>query len=114
MCGWPIVLPTEAYSKLEQLLSKLKSMETSLLSTRAATIDDVPVLSRLIQELAKYERESQGVLITEDELRRDGFDRDRKFRAIIAEQDGQPVGFAVFFTCYSIGQVLVCSLRTSS
>jgi GNAT superfamily N-acetyltransferase len=76
-------------------------MEISMLSTRAATIDDVPLLRRLIQELAEYERESQAVLITEDELRRDGFGPEPKFRAIIAERDEQPAGFAVFFTCYS-------------
>jgi GNAT superfamily N-acetyltransferase len=76
-------------------------METSMLSTRAATIADVPLLRRLIRELAEYELESQAVLITEDELRRDGFGPDPKFRAIIAEQDGQPGGFALFFTCYS-------------
>ena len=72
-----------------------------MLSTRAATIADVPLLRRLIQELADYERESQAVLITENELRRDGFGPNPKFRAIIAEQDGQPAGFAFFFTFYS-------------
>jgi GNAT superfamily N-acetyltransferase len=72
-----------------------------MLSTRAATIADVPLLRGLIQELADYERESQSVLITEDQLRRDGFGADPRFRAIIAEQDGQPAGYAVFFTCYS-------------
>ena len=72
-----------------------------MLSIRAATIADVPLLRKLIQELAEYEQESQAVLITEDELRRDGFGPDRKFRAIIAEQDGQPAGFAFFFICYS-------------
>jgi GNAT superfamily N-acetyltransferase len=76
-------------------------METSMLSTRAATIADVPLLRRLIQELAEYERESEAVLITEDELRRDGFGPGPKFRAILAEQDGRPAGFAVFFTSYS-------------
>jgi GNAT superfamily N-acetyltransferase len=72
-----------------------------MLSTRVSTIPDVPLLRKLIQELAAYERESQEVLITEDELRRDGFGPDLKFRAIIAEQDGQPAGFAFFFPCYS-------------
>jgi GNAT superfamily N-acetyltransferase len=72
-----------------------------MLSTRAATIADVPLLRRLIQELAEYERESQAVFITEDELRRDGFGPAPKFRAIIAEQDGQPAGLAVFFASYS-------------
>jgi hypothetical protein len=32
-------------------------METSMLSTRVATIDDVPLLKKLIHELAEYERE---------------------------------------------------------
>jgi hypothetical protein len=67
-----------------------------MLSTRAATISDVPLLRRLIQELADYERESEAVFITEDQLRHDGFGADPKFRAIVAEQDGQAAGFAVF------------------
>jgi len=72
-----------------------------MLSTRAATIADVPLLRKLIQELAEYERESKGVLITEDELRHDGFGPNPKFRAILAEQDEQTAGFAFFFTSYS-------------
>jgi GNAT superfamily N-acetyltransferase len=72
-----------------------------MISIRGATIADVPLLRRLIQELADYERESQAVLITEDKLRCDGFGADPKFRAILADQDGQPAGFAVFFSCYS-------------
>lgn len=72
-----------------------------MLSTRSATIADVPLLRRLIQELADYEDESQSVLITEDELSRDGFGPDPRFRTIIAEQDGQPAGFVLFFTSYS-------------
>jgi len=72
-----------------------------MLSIRAATIADVPLLRKLIQELADYEQQSQEVFITEDELRRDGFGPDPKFCAIIAERDGQPAGFAFFFICYS-------------
>ena len=72
-----------------------------MLSIRAATIADVPLLRSLIRELAEYERESQEVLITEEQLRRDGFGPDPIFRAIVAEQNGQPAGFAVFFTSFS-------------
>lgn len=72
-----------------------------MLLIRAATIADVSLLRKLIQELAEYEREPQAVLLSEDELRRDGFGPDPKFRAILAEQDGQPAGYAVFFTQYS-------------
>ena len=72
-----------------------------MLSIRAATIADVPLLRNLIRELAEYERQSQEVLITEEQLRRDGFGPCPIFRAIVAEQDGQPAGFAVFFTSFS-------------
>src|SRR5262249_46680413 len=72
-----------------------------MLSIRSATVSDVPLLRRLIQELAEYERESQSVFITEDELARDGFGLNPKFRAILAEQYGQPAGFAFFFIAYS-------------
>ena len=72
-----------------------------MLSTRVATIDDVPLLKKLIHELAEYEREPQAVLITEEQLILDGFGPEPKFRAIIAEQDGQPAGYAVFFDSYS-------------
>ena len=71
-----------------------------MLSTRVATIADVPLLRKLMQELTEYEREPQTVL-PEDELRRDGFGPDPKFRAILAEQEGQPAGYAVFFPFYS-------------
>lgn len=76
-------------------------MESTMLSTRPATIGDVPLLRRLIQELAEYERESQAVLITEEELSSDAFGPHSKFRTIIAEWDGQTAGYAVFFTSYS-------------
>ncbi len=72
-----------------------------MLLTRVATIDDVPLLKMLIHELAEYEREPHAVLITEEQLIRDGFGPEPKFRAIIAEQDGQPAGYAVFFGSYS-------------
>jgi len=72
-----------------------------MLSTRPATIADVPLLRRLIQELADYEREPTAVLLTEDDLRRDGFGPHPKFRAIFAELDAKPAGYAVLFTSYS-------------
>lgn len=72
-----------------------------MLSIRSATIADVPLLIKLIRELAEYEREPHAALITEGELKQDGFGPDPRFRAIIADLDGQPAGYAVFFTCYS-------------
>src|SRR5215469_3970205 len=72
-----------------------------MLSTRPATVADVPLLRNLIQELADYEREPAAVLLTEDDLRRDGFGPHPKFRAIFGELDAKPAGYAVVFPSYS-------------
>jgi len=72
-----------------------------MLSIRLATINDVVLLRTLIRELAEFEKELDQVLITEAELARDGFGPLPKFRALIAESDGQPAGYALFFDVYS-------------
>ena len=72
-----------------------------MLSIRLATVKDVPLLRSMIRELAEYERELESVEITDEQLARDGFGEDAKFRALIAEWDGQPAGYAVFFPFYS-------------
>jgi len=72
-----------------------------MLSIRPATVKDVPLLRSMIRELADYERELDSVEITEEQLAKDGFGEDPKFRALIAEWEGQPAGYAVFFQFYS-------------
>jgi GNAT superfamily N-acetyltransferase len=70
-----------------------------MLSIRSGTVNDVPLLMTLIQELATYERLS--ATISEEQLRQDGFGTRPKFRVLIAEVDGPPAGYALFFDCYS-------------
>jgi GNAT superfamily N-acetyltransferase len=72
-----------------------------MLSIRAATVEDVRLLRMLIRELAEYEHELDKVTITESDLVRDGFGPQPKFRALIAEWDGQPAAYALFFDFYS-------------
>jgi GNAT superfamily N-acetyltransferase len=72
-----------------------------MLLIRAATVDDVTLLRTLIRELAEFERELERVTIEETDLARDGFGPNPKFRALIAEWDGQPAGYALFFGYYS-------------
>jgi hypothetical protein len=72
-----------------------------MLLVRPATIDDVPLLRKLIRELAEFERELDLCVIEEADLARDGFGEDPKFRALIAEWTGQPAGYALFFDNYS-------------
>src|SRR6202049_1045727 len=79
-----------------------------MLSIRPATVNDVSLLKNLICELAEYERERDQVVITEAHRVRDGFGPQPKFRALIAEWDGQAAGYALFFGYYSTwaGRVL--------
>src|SRR5260370_19175498 len=65
------------------------------------TGNDVALLKTLICEFAEYERERHMVMITEADLLRDGFGPEPKFRAMIAEWDGQAAGYAFFFGFYS-------------
>jgi len=71
-----------------------------MLLIRTATDKDMPLLKRLILELAEYERDPNAVVITEQALIRDGFGSQAKFRALIAEWDGQAVGYAIFYGFY--------------
>ena len=58
----------------------------------------------MIGELANFEHELASVTITADDLTRDGFGPEPKFRALIARWAGQAAGYAVFFDFYSTWQ----------
>lgn len=75
-----------------------------MLKIRYATRDDVPQLLTLIRGLATYEKKRHKAVVTEDDLLRDGFGPQPKFRALIAEWNGEPAGYASFFYFYSTFQ----------
>ena len=75
-----------------------------MLSIRPATADDALLLKTLIHELATYEHLDHETIITEEDVLRDGFGAHAKFRALIAEWNGQPAGYALFFEFYSTFQ----------
>ena len=72
-----------------------------MLTIRPATTQDATLIKDLIYELAEFERERHMVTITETDLLRDGFGAEPKFRALIAEWNGQAAGYALFYGCYS-------------
>jgi GNAT superfamily N-acetyltransferase len=55
----------------------------------------------MIRELAEFEGWLDYVTIRLEDLARDGFGEHPRFRALIAEWDGQPAGYALFFAYYS-------------
>jgi len=68
---------------------------------RSATRDDVPVIAGLIRGLARFEKLEQEVVMT-DELLATGLFGDRPYaEVVLAEDDGRPVGFALFFHNFS-------------
>lgn len=73
----------------------------SMLRIRPATIGDAGLLRTMIRELAEFEHELDLVTIREEDLARDGFGAHARFRALIAEWDTQPAGYALFFDYYS-------------
>jgi len=72
-----------------------------MLAIRSAVAGDVPVILQLIRALAAFEREPDAVVATEADLLRDGFGPSPRFRVLLAEDDGQPAGFAFHFFAYS-------------
>ena len=67
----------------------------------SATEQDVPVILDLIKQLAEYERLSDKVTATEQQIRDTLFGERPAAEVLLASVDGETVGFAVFFTNYS-------------
>jgi GNAT superfamily N-acetyltransferase len=75
-----------------------------MLNIHPATHEDIPTLLSLIRGLAAYEKKSDKVVVSEQDLLRDAFGPQPKFRALIAEWEGKPCGYASFFYFYSTFQ----------
>lgn len=68
---------------------------------RFATVEDVPAILGFITDLAAYEKLSHEVVADEAALRATLFGTRPAAEVLIAELDGAPVGFALFFQSYS-------------
>jgi GNAT superfamily N-acetyltransferase len=68
---------------------------------RRATAEDAGQILKFIRALAAFERAPDAVVATEDGLIRDGFGSNPFFQCLIADYDGQPAGFALYFFNYS-------------
>lgn len=68
---------------------------------RSASPDDAAVVHRFIRALAEYEREPDAVEATPESLRAQMLAARPPFECLLAERDGEPIGFALFFQNYS-------------
>lgn len=71
------------------------------ISLRSAKPGDGDVLYQFICELARYEREPDAVCVTPSVLDEQLAETPSPFECLIAERDGDPVGFALYFQNYS-------------
>jgi GNAT superfamily N-acetyltransferase len=71
------------------------------LRIRPAIVADVPTILRLIRGLAEYERLLDECVATEAQLRDTLFGDRPQAEVVIAEWEGEPAGFALFFHNYS-------------
>ena len=71
------------------------------MNIRPGTKEDMPAVLDLIKELAAFEREPDAVVVTVDELVKDGFGPDPLFYTFIAEVNNEVIGIALFYYRYS-------------
>jgi GNAT superfamily N-acetyltransferase len=71
------------------------------LSIRSATLEDLPLITSLVRELAEYEKLAHQAVATEADFAESLFGPHPKAYALIVEHDGQPAGFAIYFYNYS-------------
>jgi len=72
-----------------------------MLTIRPAGPRDAALLLELVRELAEYEKLAHEVEATAEDFLRDGFGERPRFEAAVAEWDGDPAGFALWFYNYS-------------
>ncbi len=77
------------------------SSGTCGLTLRPAVAADAELILALVCELAHYERLSHEVVADVATLRETLFGAQPAAEVVIAEHDGQPAGFALFFSSYS-------------
>ena len=68
---------------------------------RPARADDIRAIHQMIRELAVYEQSLHEVSATEDDLRAALLADQPSLFAHVAEQDGQTVGYALWYVTYS-------------
>jgi GNAT superfamily N-acetyltransferase len=68
---------------------------------RKGTPKDMVAVLTLIKELAVFEKEPEAVVLTLDDLIRDGFSENPLFHTFVAEEKGEIIGIALYYYRFS-------------
>src|SRR5690606_36168949 len=74
-------------------------MQKQEIIIRSAEKSDMEVVLSLVKELAEYEKAPEQVTATPDDYRRNF--EEGVFEALVAEMDGEVVGMALYYLCWS-------------
>jgi GNAT superfamily N-acetyltransferase len=76
--------------------------ETSMsVKIRAAVAEDAPTVHQLVCDLAAAQGFPDEMRATIEDIRRDGFGVDALFHSLLAENNGEAIGLALYFYIYS-------------
>ncbi|MGZ3396845.1 MAG: histidinol dehydrogenase, partial [Isosphaeraceae bacterium] len=103
-CLWreeSALMSTEFAAAGEKTAGETAAGSQSAFSIRPARPADAATIANLVYELAVYEKLEQFARATPDDFRRHLFGPRPYAEAIVAEIDGEPVGFALFFPTFS-------------
>ncbi len=73
----------------------------SNITIRHATVHDTSLILKFVTDLAIYEKARHEVVATESDIKKSLFSTSSTAHAVICENDGVPIGFAVYFFNYS-------------
>ena len=76
-------------------------MKINNLDIRPASVDQTPLILKLIKELAVYEKLLDIVITTEEDLKETLFGKNKAAEVVIGYYNDKPVGYALFFYNYS-------------
>ena len=72
-----------------------------MLTLRPANPADAPLIVAYIRELAEYERDPEAAVVTAADILKYAFGEHPLVKVTLAEWDGQPAGFALWFLNFS-------------
>lgn len=76
-------------------------LKNKTMTIRKGTKEDMQAVLDLIIELAVFEKEPDAVVVTREDLIRDGFSDNPLFYTFVAENDGEIIGVALYYYRYS-------------